>query len=246
MADERDERSKHPRHSVHHDVLVITPRREYHRFPVNKVGGETGRYTSPPLRPGADEPGTRKVWNLAQQGTPDEPRGPAFSTLAVSPDPAASSCVACYLVNTENLRPINPWMAIDATLGMAGEASTSAGDAASENAASEDAASENAASENDAFEVLVAGPRGKVYFVEKRQGAAPTARSVDLSDEGELWMLLRNGLVAGRVEYRRHPCAEPRVVPVVNVTSLTPKRVDGSLSAERGARPREESMYPER
>jgi len=204
-----DNPSEHPRQSPHHDVLVITPRGEYHRFPVEKVGEEEGRYTRSPLQPGGDEPGTRKVLNMAQQGTAELPRGPAFSTLAVNPDPAASSCAACYLVNTENLNYVNPWTA--AALSDGGPRVL-----------------EDERWTDESFELLIAGPRGKVYHLAKGLESAPTVREVDLDGEVEVWAQLRNGLVAGSVEYRRPPGEGPRVVPVVNVTSLTPKHAKSS------------------
>lgn len=84
------------------------------------------------------------------------------------------------------------------------------------------------------FEVLLAGPRGKVLRanVERLDAWSPnkpleirdqsgarlaTLELLDLKHETEIWNQLRNGTVAGRALIQ----GEQRVVPLVNVTSLT-------------------------
>jgi hypothetical protein len=70
----------------------------------------------------------------------------------------------------------------------------------------------------DAFEILLAGPMGRVYYVYKDKNAQPQVVEVqDLSRETEIWYQLRNGLVAGTAPYEGEG---GRVMPLVNVTSL--------------------------
>lgn len=186
-----------------HDLLLITPKGEYHRFPVETAGDDSGSFVRAPTRPDMAAAGSRKILNLARRGHGDSRRGPAFALLPVKPEPAGSACGLCYLVNAENLRAHNPWVS-----------------AAWNDSAIADAP---ASAEADEFEVLIAGPAGKVYHVQKHADAEqPSVRRVDMSGESEIWSQLRNGCIAGAAEYTHHPAREPRVVPLVNVTSLTP------------------------
>jgi hypothetical protein len=181
---------------------MITSRGEYHRFAVETEGVDRGRFVATPKRPELDEDGTRKVLNLARSGDHDQRRGPAFALLPIKPEPAGSACVACYLINTENLGPSNPWVSAVWSDGAQPIESGSIG--------------------SDDFDLLVASPGGKLYHLSKRGDAAPVAAEVELAGEPEIWQQLRNGCIAGSALFEHHPDQSARVVPLVNVTPLLP------------------------
>jgi hypothetical protein len=165
-------------------------------------------------------------------------RGPAFGTLPVKREPAATHCFACYLVDAENFSFRNAWTAEEWN-----------------DIAPEDLPPHPSA-DDSAFEVLLAAPRGKVFYLrlklENDQGedSWPSGKSISLSKgegsleslnlrhEVEIWNQLRNGVVAGRVMSRRKAVLDGRsledveYVPIVNVTSLVPDEPSEPRSKE--------------
>lgn len=219
----------HEPHSKHHDILFIRDEieqragRRLERFPVNKITGhfvnQWGEH-KPPV--GLNDEGHRPTLNLggAGAGTPHDPvRGPALSTLPLHPSPAASSASTCYLVNAQNLNYTTPWTAEewnDRPGGFDAEGY----------------------SRPDVFSVLIASPAGKVYYLEKKKAGGNTIeyedehflfREVDLRLESDVWAALRNGCVAGTAIYEAKAAATRRekVVPLVNIDSLTPRALAG-------------------
>lgn len=214
---------------IHHDVLVIRDRLDgrrgarLERFAVDK---STGVYkggpaeSRPPVEP--EDEGHRPIINLASTGQrtdQDPPRGPILSALPLHPSPAASSGTTCYLVNAQNLNYTTPWTAEEW------------------NDRSEDLENEGYM-KPDAFSLLVASPAGKVYYLEKKldpDGAGEldtdndrfVFREIALNHESEIWMQLRNGCVVGSAVFEKKPGAASRrdkVVPLVNIDSLTPRK----------------------
>jgi hypothetical protein len=219
------------------------------RFPVNKTGNPSGHsleeagspppkgvstnevtragiYDSPPEVLDAYDYSQRNVRAIAEQRRTLEDegaeRGPAFATLPVKPEPAATSLGLCYLINTRNLNFRNAWTAE--------EWNDVPGGPDLEPAPGVD---------DDGFEVALAAPQGKVLLlridglralrhhraarVEIAKGASLSIESVDLGHQIEVWNQLRNGCVAGRVLYRRAN-GHSDVVPLVNITALSPAR----------------------
>lgn len=162
---------------------------------------------------GLEYPGRRKVMNLAQSGPEDSGRGTGFSILPMRPDPASSQ-MSCYLINPHNLRDVNPWTV-------------------AEWSQAEDEKDEGlrwredpSVFESPAFELLLAGPMGEVYFVRKNADGGATIDQLSkqsLARESELWHQLRNGMVAGSVSYAGHPDEPGRAVAVVNMTAVLPR-----------------------
>jgi hypothetical protein len=144
-------------------------------------------------------------------------RGPAFATLPIKQEPAATSCIACYLLNTQNLNYRNPWIAEEWNDRPGGEDLPPA-----------------TGHDSKRVEVLLAGPRGRVFrveidgldqwqaydSVEGKVEDAPSAQvrveCVDLKRQVEVWRQLRNGSVMARVR------VDDETVPLVNITTLTP------------------------
>lgn len=233
----------------HHDVLFVAPQgvhdpQEYFRFPVVKVappiepgknhslGHEPGNFVDPPEKMDFYDYGQRKgisISNPAEWG-PDEARalqrGPALATLPIKPEPAATSCGICYLLDAQNLNFRNPWTAEEWS-----------------QVNPEDLPTDPMVMD-EGLDVLLAGPRGKVFRVtlkiqsgerdlwppQQRRNlpdGAGHVESIDLRRQAEVWNQLRNGVVAGRVLLDERFVAEPgevrRVVPLVNITSLVPR-----------------------
>ncbi|HLV65705.1 MAG TPA: hypothetical protein VKY73_07820 [Polyangiaceae bacterium] len=237
---------KHP--VKHHDLLVVPPppapgekpvvdRQELFRVPVVKIGGQVNQGDcDPPGEKGTyvDRPERLDFYDYAQRRTmaiarPNDwsasehrtaVRGPAFGTLPVKREPAATSCAACYLVNAEALNFVNAWTAEewndflhDVDLPAA------------------------AGADDEEFDILLAGPQGKVFYLRVLVGdetpwPADTPISIhrdgtelgsieclDLRHEMEIWNQLRNGCVAGSALSH----GKNKVIPLVNVTSLTPR-----------------------
>jgi hypothetical protein len=211
-------RPKHPkpgatRLAEAHDVLLIPPiRTEKEVTPDNRSKmlrmeiKEDGSYkASTWLDPDAE--GARKVYNIARPGPDDEPtRGPGFGVLPIRPEPG-SQFNTCFLINTDNLRLPNPWTAAywDAP-DQSGELPPQRHTLWSGSAAI------------DGFELLVATPQGKVFFVRggSSQGDADRIDELDMSLEPEIWGQLREGVIVGTVMC----VALNRIVPLVNPTAL--------------------------
>jgi hypothetical protein len=204
------------------------------RFAIDKT---TGSYINEnagqklPVRPDAE--GYRPTLNLGTTGagTEDDPaRGPALSTLPLHPSPAASSSTTCYLVNPENLNYDTAWTAEEWNDSPGGfNAPGRVGD--------------------DRFSLLVASPAGKVYYLEKKLPAGSQRpvvnhddqdfifKEIDLRGETEIWAQLRSGCVAGRAVFESAPGAKRRqdkVIPLVNIDSLSPRQMEATRSEARG------------
>jgi len=223
---------------AHHDLLVVPPEGilsegETFRIPVVKVAGQANQgefdQNDDPVGNYVDLPEKLDLYDYAQRRTltiarPQDwgdrehrqtSRGPAFGTLPVKREPAATSCAACYLVNARNLNFRNAWTAEEWS----------------------DFDTKDlppAPSADDAgFEVLLAGPRGKVFQlqvniahddIELWQTGTRVAigeghgwiEAIDLRYEMEIWNQLRNGCVAGRA----HSHQSKKSIPLVNLTSL--------------------------
>jgi hypothetical protein len=222
----------HPREAPFHDILLVrrtvdedddgeTPKPKqfrYHRFQAIKEGPGRGGFQGPDGAQldevGVTEDGYRAVINLATTapGTSAE-RGPILSALPLNPDPAASSSCTCYLLNPSNLNYATAWTAE--------EWSDQPGDEG-----------EPLAPGEDVFNLLIATPAGKVYYLEKKKATALAKpiddeivfREINLSDEVEVWSQLRSGCVVGRAVYTKSPAQEPqkKVTPLVNIHSLLP------------------------
>lgn len=225
-----------------HDILVIGPPSaieddEIVRVPVVKVTSidnqgheeKEGSYVDSPEKLDAYDYSHRRTLSMARPdswGTNSQmgsPRGPAFGTLPVKREPAATACIACYLVDAQNFTHTNAWTAEEWN-DMAGEDLAPA-----------------TSVDDPSFEALLAGPRGMVFHVKVvleadarsvdwRPGesvqfanSGGSIECVDLRHEMEIWNQLRNGTVAGRVSYRKAAQnGRPESVPLVNITSLIP------------------------
>jgi len=234
----------------HHDVLVVPPPpdpgeapvvgpHESFRMPVIKIGGqvnqgdcdppgEKGTYVDPPERLDFYDYAQRRTMAIARPHAwgsskhREAVRGPAFGTLPVKREPAATSCAACYLVNAEALNFVNAWTAeewndfFDEDVDLPAAAGV----------------------DDEEFDILLAGPRGKVFYLKvsalgdealwppdtpteiSRDGTVlGSIECLDLKHEMEIWNQLRNGCVAGSVLIQ----GKDKVVPLVNVTSITPR-----------------------
>jgi len=164
---------------------------------------------------GFDYPGHRKVMKLAQPSGRDIMRGAGFTILPNRPDPDTSQ-MCCFLVNARNLRDVNPWNA-------------------TEWSQSEDHVDNSLPLDKDfattSFEALLAGPGGEVYYVQRADADAQIKRlsPEELAVESELWVQLRNGLVAGCVAYQGCPSGAGRIVALMNMTAVMPKAPDTSI-----------------
>jgi len=238
----------------HHDVLVVAPQgvhleNELFRIPVVKVDDQAnqgeipetparvGEYVDLPEKLDSYDYSARRAMSIARphdwgaHGLRKEQRGPAFGTLPVKSEPAATACMACYLIDEQNLSFRNAWTAEEWNdfLPESLDAAPSA--------------------DNENFEVLLAGPRGMVFHVKleladndqplwqpgesaKVDAGGTTKGSVrclNMRHEMEIWNQLRNGCVAGRaISYTSGdstviPNGAPtslKPLPLVNVTSL--------------------------
>lgn len=239
----------------HHDVLIIPPADvlkpdEIFRVPVVKDHGvvnqgeidegeaEVGTYVDKPERHDAYDYAQRRVMSISRpqdwgsRDGRDIARGPAFGTLPVKREPAATSCASCYLINAQRLNYRNAWTA---------EEWTDIGGIDLPPAPSAD---------DDYFETLIAGPRGMVFhlevqlkdvtwqpderleFSDKQQLGAIT--QVDLRYEMEIWNQLRNGTLFGRVLRRKSQTP----VPLVNITALLEDQQSTADTKPVAAKPR--------
>jgi hypothetical protein len=185
-----------------HDVVLLPESGGVEKFPVDRA---TGRYNLPPVSFPRDQPGGRKARACVD---PSHDFGPALAIAPTRPEPAAQNGT-CILINQHNVRIRNPWTTARLNNEPADE----------QNGGADPYDSPLPASDlNDQFEILIAGPIGKIYLVQKAQGAPPSiAELPNLGVEGDIWYHLRGGLVAGSVRCFQ----KDRVIPMVNVTSLT-------------------------
>ena len=183
-----------------HDIYFVAKDEVLYKFPVN----EDGTYTKKPTAPAYSEPNLRHIHNLANPGLTEEkprPRGPVFATLPVTAEPGPASISTCYVINPNNLIYRNAYTAEEWFFAGTEERSGPTVD--------------------DDFDLIVAGPKGRIYLMEVRnQGTAVACSQVGqqtLKHETDLWDQLRNGTVVGRVLFR------DKIVPLVNVTSVQPE-----------------------
>lgn len=236
----------------HHDLLVVPPPDvvkddELYRVPVVKEGSvvnqgqveeeeaRTGSYIDGPELLDSYDYAQRRTLSTARPqdwGNPDQyeiARGPAFGTLAVKREPAATASGACYLINALNLTFRNSWTAEEWTSVSLDE---------------KDDLPAALSTDDKRFEVLLAGPRGKVFHLKLEVAGMPWTnqpvyimtgengkstflgeiRCLDLRHEVEIWNQLRNGLVAGRVYWRGGD--GKKFTPIVNITTLVPDEGD--------------------
>jgi hypothetical protein len=186
-------------HDEHeHDVYFMGKDNVVYKFPVNYDGS----YTKKPTTPAYSSPNLRHIYNRANPNLTEEgerrPRGPVFATLPLTAEPGPASISTCYVINPNNLIYRNAYTA---------EEWFSAG-----------AIETRAPTIPENFDLLVAGPKGRIYLMQVTEdGDACTCRKLevdDLKNETDLWDQLRNGTVLGRVLF------ENRIVPMVNVTSV--------------------------
>ena len=171
----------------------------------------------------ATDDGARKVYGIARPGAPDnDAYGPAFAILPIRPD-SGSQSDTCFLINTENLFLPNPWTAADWD---AFDVSGSAGPGAP--VPSTDVPADPAWSRTTP-PFLVAGPDGRVYFVDV--GANRIAEVPDLRLQTSIRSQLREGLIVGTVVF------EGRVTPLFNIASLNLARAQQSSSPPSYATP---------
>jgi hypothetical protein len=201
-----------------------------------------GNYVDTPEKLDAYDYAERRTMSIARPqdwgAAIDRSRGPAFGTLPVKREPAATHCFACYLVDAQNFSFRNAWTAEEW------------------NDIADEDLDPHPSADDDTMEVLLAGPRGKVFYLkllleEAGNDLWPSdARDalrgggflecLDLRYEVEIWNQLRNGVVAGRVLSHRKATIDDRrpnevdYVPLVNVTSLVPD--EPMDAAQRGAR----------
>jgi hypothetical protein len=187
-----------------HDVVIVPRRGGVQRFRVDR---EKGVYTEPPQEFARSETGGRKARAVIK---PSKEFGPALAIAPTRPEPAAQNGT-CVLINQHNVRIRNPWTTARLN-----------NEPASSQAAAPDPFQQPLPDrdQRDEFDVLLAGPAGKVYLVRKAAGAAPTITELgNVGVEGEIWYQLRSGFIAGSV----HCFQEDKVIPMVNVTSLEPE-----------------------
>jgi hypothetical protein len=182
-----------------HDIYFMAKDKVVYKFPVNK---EDGSYTEKPSQPHYSEPNLRHIYNRAHPNLTDaadeRPRGPVFATLPLTAEPGPASISTCYVINPNNLNYRNAYTA---------EEWSWAG------------AMENPGpSTPEKFELIVAGPKGRIYHLRVGAGEDNAACSQldreTLKTETDVWEQLRNGTVLGRVLFK------DRIVPLLNVTSV--------------------------
>jgi hypothetical protein len=235
-----------PNRIEHHDVLLIAPTEvhsteEFYRFPVVKDpqsdapdGPEReGQYLDKPELLDAFDYGQRRALSVARpqdwgpKSVRATQRGPAFCTLPLKPEPNAAAggtgeSSQCYLINTQNLNFRNAWTAEEWNDTPGGV----------------DLPPAPTANQNE-IEALLAGPQGKVFRLVLRhiadwepgtqasiiaatrdgQRELGSIESVNLRQHMEVWHQLRGGTAMGRVYI--NDASGPRVVPLVNITTLT-------------------------
>jgi hypothetical protein len=183
-----------------HDIYFVSTNDVLHKFPVD----DDGYYTRRPRRPAYSQPNLRHIHNVANPGVTEEqprPRGPVFATLPVTAEPGPASYVTCYVINPNNLIYRNAYTA---------EEWFSAG-----------AEEKPGPTIPDDFDLIVAGPKGRIYLMQvTTNGQTAACRRLqqdELKHEMDLWEQLRNGTVVGRVLFG------DKIVPLVNVTSVQPE-----------------------
>ncbi len=216
-----------------HDVLVFPPsdergKREWYRFAVNRAGtpDQVGKFLATPTEARRLGDGTRRSESIARPnevktagGEALSPRGPALATLPIKPEPGGASGITCYLLNADNFHAPNFWTVEEWNDGPGGETY------------------QTPVHPNN-FEVLLAGPLGKVFQVTihdvdkwkvgtskkttpdaaaKSEDGEATIGCVELRHNTEIWTQLRSGCIAGRVLVNS---PKEKVIPLVNVTAL--------------------------
>jgi hypothetical protein len=185
-----------------HDLIIVPQRGGVERLRVTKEGSYEGNAAK---ELPSTAVGGRKSRAVAQPG---EQFGPAMAISPTRPEPAAQNGT-CNIVNQHNVRIRNPW-----TAARLNNEPSAAPDPYNGPLPKSD--------RQDAFDILIAGPMGKVYHVEKRADAAPTVSELhDLRYEGDIWYQLRNGFVAGST---RCFALDGKLIPMVNVLALTKEK----------------------
>jgi hypothetical protein len=186
-----------------HDLFIIPANQKLYHLAANLDTDRAG-YVQAKAVDFAD-PAFRKAMNIArlQENGQEPARGPALAILPNKPDPSTSQ-ICCFLVNVENARAANPWTAAEWSNEPDGK--------------NEDL-KEPVLNSNGVLKVLLAGATGKVFLVELNENLEKVTRceSLDLNLEGEIYVQLRNGAVAGSA---RSSTEGGAVLPLVNVTSL--------------------------
>jgi hypothetical protein len=196
-----------------HDLLIIPANGALYRCKANPNSENTapaqaGGYDASPVQQlSFRDPAHRKTLNVARprlDADDNRTRGPAFAILPNKVDPATSQ-ICCYLVNAENARGNNPWTR----------------DAWSSEPDGKDNSLPATATgpRPELLEVLLAGSTGQVHYVALDDSTGNVVNGplkLNLGTEGEVFSLLRNGLVVGSAL-----CNEVnRVLPLVNLTAL--------------------------
>jgi len=191
-----------------HDVVIVPGSGIVQRFPIDRTKGVYKGVEAYPR----SEPGGRKARAVVN---PSDEFGPAFAIAPTRPEPAAQNGT-CVLVNQHNVRIRNQWTT--ARLNNEPDADPINPDLPDQDPFDQPLPEGDT---SDAFEILIAGPKGKVYLVQKAAGSAPSINPIpNLGTEGEIWYQLRGGFIAGSVRCFQ----EGRVIPMVNVTSLSRRK----------------------
>lgn len=199
----RPDSMRNPLRDDMHDIIIVPQRGGVERLKVSDVGSYVGHDAA---RLNRASTGGRKSRAIAQPG---EEFGPAIALSPTRPEPAAQNGT-CTVVNQHNIRIRNPWT----TARLNNEPNPTLRDPYNDALPASDL--------DDTFEILVAGPLGKVYHVKKTKDAAATVADLgDLRLEADIWYQLRNGFVAGSTRCFK---LASRIIPMVNATALTKEK----------------------
>jgi len=210
-----------------HDVLVFPPsdgeaERRLFRFGVNREGAERGKYQKEPVELQRTDKNKRRsdsVARASEQKADGIVHGAAFATLPIKPEPGGANGVTCYLLDADNFHSPNFWTVEEWNDGPGG-------------------AQYPTPSHPNEFDVLLAGPHGKVFRVSVKDVQAwkadewqdtrggkgglsgtgyATITCINLRYNTAIWQQLRTGCVAGRASVAGNG---GEVIPLVNVTAL--------------------------
>lgn len=238
------------RHPELHDVLVFPPsdgEAERKLFRLVASRDHEGRvvYVTPAVELRRADKDRRRAESVARAAEPETngvAPGAAFATLPIKPEPGGANGVTCYLLDADNFHSPNFWTVEEWNDGPAG------------------IDYETPVHPNE-FEVLLAGPHGKVFRVSIKDVQAWTpgeeeqdtrsgksgARStgyatiacIDLRHNSAIWHQLRSGCVAGRTTVTGDASES---IPLVNVTALGGSKFEchhvtagGDVPGEEGA-----------